>query len=87
MKRITFSDGQTRSDVSRSQKSSSKMTNMLIKYSFGLIRTEPQAQMCKLAVVVIGVIWFLVTMLSFEGDTIEPPTQDLINAEQPIAPL
>jgi len=88
MGRIQFTDESNTLRSRTIQKKKSAMTRLIQKCSFGLIQTDAQVQMCKLSIIILGVVWFLIsTIFSSEDSVIEPPTAELINSVQPVEPL
>lgn len=89
MNRVILSDQQTIKPRDNSGPSSSPMSAFIQRCSFGLIKTHAQVLMVQVGIIMIGIIWFLITLVTFGGEqeTTVELTPELINAEQPIGSL
>jgi hypothetical protein len=89
MNRIVLSDQEARKGQVQRGQSSSKMSALIQRCSFGLIKTQKQVALVQVGIIVLGLVWFLVTLVRLGGEsesTVEL-TPELINAEQPSGSL
>ena len=70
------------------QNKDSKLTVFLINKSFGLIKTSQQAVAVQLVFIVVLLLTAMILFdSSNESNSVVAPSQELINARQPVGPL